>query len=412
MKDIDFDELHEAVNAAMDGGKAKPKKSKVAHSKKNDEVKSTVEPQPEKMEPPQAVEPKGETVRVRRPLPKLATHQRTQRGMAMDIVPPKPVAAVPPPSARPARTAPSLQPTGPVTPEPTKPAEAPTPKPTVPETPEPTDDMLASINMDESRHQVDTIDKNTRNPHASQWPDPLEVHGFNDKDKSEAPQETAEPKKEEAPLSQPTTQPPTETTAPLQPEPTTAPPETPKPEPAPSIESSPFVSTNVEKRPLGAYANQPSAPGVSKPDPAPAVTTEPTVDSELPAKQKTDLDEPQPPLQQELSPEVVAVESQEPEFTPGIQPATRTEDTTDLHSVSQMAIPKQYKETEYAPSTEERPVFDTKEYHPPIAPAHAAHRTGSPWGMVMIVVLILLLIGSGLLAYLVMTGTLDITRWF
>lgn len=351
--DLDLDELHEAVNALMD------QKAKVKKAPNSDERSAAVSEQPAKTQelPAQkAEEPAGETIAVKRPLPALAT-SRT-RGRTMDVMSPKPAPKAPP-SVQAKRQAPAIQPTGaPIVPEPPKAALPPTP----PEhqTTEPGDDVLASIDM---KHELPTLTHQK-----SEWPDPLEVHGFKDDAKTEEDDDfTGKP------------------VTPIKPDPDDERPERHTAEEP----NTPFVTTKVEKRPLGAFADTPQpAPPAEKPE-----ELEPaTVDTQQP---------------KEFSPEVVAVESAEPgRYNNG------EEKEADMDDLRQMAIPQQYHQAPKTPAKDSRPVFDTNEYHPPINAAHAAHRTSSSLGWVLVLIFVIALVIALVGAYYTMTGNLDLMQLF
>lgn len=380
MKDMDLDELHQAVNALMDDSK-KPKAKKPA-AVTNSSAKG---PEPKKEEKPAAVSKSNdESVRVtvNRPRPQVPQRTRT-RGAAMDIVQPRTSLKAAPPSARAARVAPTLTPTQPLTPEPpvsAKPAESPA---------DVSDDVLASIDMQSppaKSQSAPVADKPMPDKKDDQaWPDPLDFHDFVD-DTKQKPKESQ----------------PAETTAPTveQPAPTMA--STPE-EPTPS----PFVTTKVEKRPLGAYATTPEPAQAESKEP-----TQPTPETQSPAQpiepqpstEKSEPKAPPTPQPEELSPEVVAVESAVSSVNVAVPAEPSTPD-----ELRNMAIPPQYQTKEHQPSQDTRPIFDTKEYHAPAAPVHAAHRGGSIWSWVLIIMLVILLTTAGVLAYYVMTDNFDIT---
>ncbi|MGH7196722.1 MAG: hypothetical protein ACREGJ_03070 [Candidatus Saccharimonadales bacterium] len=420
--EFDLDQLHREVNALMDEEvKRKTKKSPKPASSKSDPAPASAAASQTPQKPPK--EDDGAVkVTVKRPLPKLASH-RGPRGAAMDIVQPKPASGVTPPSAKPKRTAPALQPTKAVTPEPPAPVAStpaePTPAPT-PQKPaanqDVSDDVLASINMQED---VAKHDEPPKRAHET-WPDPLEVHGFKDEDEPAQPPATMkhELKVQPPTLSTQAEEEPKDAEVPAEAEKASEakPEETPEPTPEAPPATTPFVKTKVEKRPLGAYTE--TAPPSAEP-----VAEEEDVQPEAPKKEDLPTPGPLPAEQKELSPEVVAVESNEPEFRPNVpsvpeveepEPAkpAEAESETNLQALSKMAIPPQYKASDKAPSKEERPVFDTKQYHPPIDPAHTAHRTGSKWGWILIAFLILLLLVAFGVAVWIITGGTDVTRLF
>lgn len=342
MNDIDLDELHQAVSAMMsDGKKSKGKKAKTqtADSKPVAQKVPQVLQQPEK--------PHKETedthIQVNRPKPQVASRARL-RGAAMDIVQPRPAGSLAPPSARAARTGASLQPTRPIA---SKPADSESQiqsdnsGPLEPPAP-PTSQLSTSEDM-----------AGLASKKNSDWPDPLDFHddSTDGLPLGDAPTMMAAVRSEPA--------------------------------------ASPFVTTKVEKRPLGAYTQS------SGPEQEPVTPHE----SQIAANRE----EPQPTSQPELSPEVVAIESAPAAVHHSSQ--TVADPADDSHH---MAIPPQRHAYDQPSAQQTRPVFDTKEYHAPAQPVHAAHRTASAWGWVLIVVLVLLLAAAGVVAYFVMTGEIRI----
>ncbi|HSE29363.1 MAG TPA: hypothetical protein VLA77_02140 [Candidatus Saccharimonadales bacterium] len=345
--DLDLDELHEAVSALMDQSKekraAKPAEpAAVLDPAENVTVKTappTVAPEP-KSEP----EPIADKIEVKRPLPNLSINR--PRGRAMDVISPKP--ATPPPTKI-KRQGVTLQPTQDVKPEPPKEivkAEPETPKP-------------ESVPAEHARPETPAL--NYQKPAETEWPDPLDVHGFKDE---------LEPKTDSAPTMTEDTQ-----TKPDQ-----------------IAQTSPFLNTKVEKRPLGAYSSE-DAPIEVEPEETPQ-----------PEQQDNwsfgDLPQNQPDVRSEQQPEA-----------PPIDSLDQTQET-DLDEMRQATIPQQYKTTQKEHSSDSRPVFDTKDYHPPIQAAHAAHRSNSAMGWVLILVFALILIAALIFAFYMMTGSLDFSVLF
>lgn len=150
--------------------------------------------------------------------------------------------------------------------------------------------------------------------------------------------------------------------------------------------STPFIPTKVEKRPLGAY----SAYTPPEPEPEPEKPEEPAVSS----REAT-------PAAPELQPDILAVESGEPQKT----------EVKPVDQPQVMAIPKQYKTTEKAVDETPRPIYDAKEYHPPLLEPtthHPKKRTGLVVGIIFLVILLAII---GYVVYLVMTGGLDLTKF-
>ncbi len=413
MKEMDLEELDQEVSKLMD----QASKAKAKPASEPPAVAST---------PKVADDSAGTPVTVRR-----ASLQITPRkqGIAMDIVQPQ-VATPPPPSSRPARVAPTLQPTKSVAPdepgevEPAEKVEKEEPKAQKDDV---SDSTLAAIDLKTDGKTQPSPTEPDETIHKSVWPDPLELHGFKEDDgkKQEKEPATAEEDKEDdkpAPEPQPTMQHTTVITPPTadedeaneeqdekRPEEVTEEPEVKDTADADEEVSkksdSPFVDTKVEKRPLGAYTD-------TKPVDSPKID-DPTRDghamSEEPAATHGEPASIAIQTPKELSAEVVAVESAEPEFTPGAPKTAEADEPSDMDSLRQMTIPQQYHETEKEPSHEDRPVFDTKEYHPPLQPAPAAPHPGRA-GTIITIILILLMISAATLAYFVVTGTIDISR--
>jgi hypothetical protein len=176
---------------------------------------------------------------------------------------------------------------------------------------------------------------------SSDWPDPLDFHGFKDE-----PTEAAEP---EAPKAE---------------------------EPATPLES-PFLSdAKVEKRPLGAFS--------ADDEPKDTLIEEPKKE-EMPLLEASD----EPLLEaenEEEAPKQPEIEST-PEPSPEPTPAPVIED----EPVGPTSITQQYKEQ---PSTTEQPsgaIFDTEAYHQPLA-----HPVKKKSGALIIVwILALIVVGAG-----------------
>jgi hypothetical protein len=171
----------------------------------------------------------------------------------------------------------------------------------------------------------------------SDWPDPLDFHGFTPEDNTETP--TPAPSGEEE----------------LQ---------------SPKPLDSPFLSdAKVEKRPLGAFSEE-----------KPAMAVEPK-------KEETPLIEaPDEPLLR------AETEEEMPEKEPEPTPASELEQPND-ELVAPVSITQQYKEQ---PSTTDQPsgaIFDTEAYHQPLA--HPEKKRSGAMIIVWIVALILLGAGIG-----------------
>lgn len=205
----------------------------------------------------------------------------------------------------------------------------------------------------------------------SEWPDPLDVMEQTAQEKHEIqedePEESADKVSDSAPE---------EETA----EPTV----------------SPFITgTSPEKRPLGAFADAPSA----EEEDADEVVETPDEDAEQTSESTSEVDhqvgdfspEPLPvvPVPQELTPEVVSVESDEPLH----QAEDADEKTISETNPMAASIPRQYKNSEVPPEDQaDHPVFDTRDYHQPLTPPAKKGHTAA---IVTIVLLLLVALGVG-----------------
>ncbi|HSE60723.1 MAG TPA: hypothetical protein VLA88_00335 [Candidatus Saccharimonadales bacterium] len=406
--DLDLDELHAQVSKLMD--QASKPKAKKAHVKVADKSEPA-EPPKESPEPSKSEEHKEHTaepvkaedytpekkeestpIAVRRPAAAIVPKRQ---GIAMDIVQPAKPAQLAPPSVRASRTSPTLQPTGPVAAEPPRPREAsaPTPAPESAKSKDVSEETLASLNLQKDSPRAAAVLDAVPEHAKATFPDPLEAHGFGGEEEKKPDLPATPPTMEHKSIIEPDTPQPdtvTSETDPVQEAPGEA---------APETTGTPFVNAKVEKRPLGAFATTPTEVA---PTEVPIIPDEPKGD--IPRDDKpTDL--PTTPTPKELDPELVAVESSEPEFTPTTPPAPRA----TVNDLRQMAIPPQYKTNETEPSKDDRPIFDTKTYHPPIAPPAKAHKGGgSKAGMVLTLTLIILIVLAGVAAYFVATGAVDV----
>lgn len=374
MEDLDLDELDQAVNKMMDKPRGKKSAKKTAthdaplnvparsESPATDSAVTAVTPEPSQ-EPPV----RSSSVPVSRPMPKVPPRRRMHPG-AMDII--QPTTPKPAPSSAPSRTGIALQPTKPVTPEP------PTPIPAVPATPaedEVGEDVLASLSLTDDIRSPQT----PQGPQAesevakkNEWPDPLDFHDLLGPQKDTGrPTDTQRSNVQEAPPS-------------LESDTLLA------TEPAEPVATTPFVTTKVEKRPLGAYAD-------AQPEPASPVAA--------PAEQDKPAFVPDESTTKEDMAET-AINSSHHLFKPGQEPEN------DMDSLRSMAIPQQYHAAHAEPTDAIHSVFDTKEYHAAPQPVHTA-RHGGPGLVIAVVVLIVLIIAAVAVGYLMMTG-FDFTNIF
>ncbi len=464
-KDIDFDELHQAVNALMDKaqkGGSKPKTASVSVKDEpvkadepvaQDEPVASDEPAPVAVAPdPVAAAPSDDDskvmVSVKRPTAPVLNQHKASHGRAMDVVSPRSKPEIAPPSASAKREALTLQPThSDVKPEPVASVVV------APDHERLADDKEDSSDLNEALAKLDmqatakSISGPTMTHQKSEWPDPLDLAADDKKpDDQDEPADDAapaesqddheEPEEQPGPIGEPAEEPeepaqpeveapaeepeddheeppsiepdepdeaPTEPAAPSESEESEEKADSPE-EPKDETSNSPFVTTKVEKRPLGAYADAIPAEPQVKPEDSPQ-PAQPANDASVPNADQKDTPNSVPMIAQpaELSPAVVAVESAEPEFSPTDAPEPESSDKGDLRT---MAIPQQYKETEKPEEESTRPVFDTKEYHPAIEAHTTPHRSSvGTWAMALI--LLGLLVGVLAAAYYFITGGLD-----
>lgn len=155
--------------------------------------------------------------------------------------------------------------------------------------------------------------------------------------------------------------------------------------------TSPFLTgTSPEKRPLGAFAEVPTSSEAGSSEEIDSPTPESDKDVEVSEQPHQDF-EPEPlpavPVPQELAPEVISVESDEPMHHPdeGTSPGEAGPMTT--------SIPQQYKNSDVPPEDQaDHPVFDTRDYHQPLTPPAKQGHAGA---IVTIVLILLALLGVG-----------------
>lgn len=433
VEDLDLDELDQAVNNIMTKPRGKRAAKRPAEGQSEPAVKpesiavNASRPAPQADEPasrpleaekssdespapPPARAPEAMRVTVNRPMPRVPERRRMHPG-AMDIIQPNSAAKAKAPSSRPGRMAADLQPAHDVAPEPVRPATPEfRPEPVAAPEPQPerrldtpqdvSDEVLASLSLlDEKKPSTDFLapDKKLDTPMLDEpepkpvatsaervskssdgWPDPLDFHDFGDKPAATTPVSTPTP----GPMiAEPPVAPPKEAPPSLGTEPVSV---TDSHDDAATVSSSPFVTTKVEKRPLGAFADaahEPMKAPLPEPEEAhvPHESTSKGELAEASLESKQHLDTPQ--------------------NKDGFDP-------TDLRS---MTIPPQYHTAEQKPKEDVRHVFDTKEYH--AAPPHMyAPRKGGPGLVIGVVVLIVLIIAAVLVGYFMMTGTFDVTQ--
>jgi hypothetical protein len=178
-------------------------------------------------------------------------------------------------------------------------------------------------------------------------------------------------------------------------------------------EASPFLTeAKVEKRPLGAFSSfgggtpsEPPTPRGDAPDaPKPDDTTQPApvVDELTPEDDGTFKEPealeapaeptPEPPRQDESEDDPLLKLDDEPKKREILHEST----SQKVQNIASMSIPRQYHTEEKPTDTSLRPVFDTKEYHPPLLEATVEdHREGGGWAKLFIALIVLVLLGAG-----------------
>lgn len=330
MNDIDFDELDKAVNSLVAKKRSAANKAVVhepASAVADVSPKKLEAPEPELQLPPsEPIKDIAEhsaqnesPVPTKQQLPK-AIIQTKQGGRLNVKTPTKPtrnggfidIVTPKPPVKKASRVAAPIKPvTEVIEPEPQKPQ----PKPEVPK--------KAII---------------APKPAEIAWPDPLDFHDH----KSDNP-EVAEPEPQKN---------------------------------QPVEVSSPFIAgAKVEKRPLGAFAEQ-AAQELARP------TDVEAADFAQEEQKVVEANKPEPAKD---TPE----DMQKTEKSESSAPQQVLESAT-------MTIPQQYKTARKDVDQTTRPVYDTKEYHPPLLEktAHAAHKNGI-WGTILLVLLIVALVVVG-----------------
>lgn len=163
-------------------------------------------------------------------------------------------------------------------------------------------------------------------------------------------------------------------------------------EPAPVEPTSPFLAeAKVEKRPLGAFSNFRPKPDSPPDDKSPEPQQE--IKDELTPEADGIFKEPVPAQHKQTDKAPTASEAKE---TPSEEPTK-----PDMHSAAMMAIPEQYHAQAKTVDKTVRPVFDTKEYHPPLLEATSERRGGSMWVKLFIALIVVALLGAaGYFVYL------------
>lgn len=356
MTDLDFDELDRAVNSLINRDESAPAKQSTPTDTSAPASPATPAP-PAHTSPAQVVIPKR-TAPLGAKRSFVPAAARGSRGGVIDIVAPSA-------NRQPARTAPQIKPISDVASlsAPKAPVSAPAPV------------------------EVEAVTTPQPAPKPA-WPDPLDAEELaTPVSHAPAPDaaEPAPPHPEPAEPEQEITPPP------LKPGQSDEVPVTPE-EPLNEEKTTPFVaaSKKVEKRPLGAYSDYAPAeePSRSQPEQPPAANAL--------------TDEPVPP---ELSPEVLAAESNEenPKKKAETKKASAQKAETPaetMHQTAMLSIPKQYKTTEKPLDTSTHPIYDSKEYHPPLLEPQAAGKKSKRWLQIGIIIVILIILAViGFLAY-------------
>lgn len=346
MEDLDLDELDQAVNKMMAKPSRKKPATKISQPEQSEPAFHAEEEAPKFEFAPEPDKEETSTEAAERQAPKITARRRVHPG-AMDIMPAQKTQA---PSARPAREAASIQP-------PARKEDPEAPKKKASSQPRFVNDVFLPSRQKNEQPEAakpePTLSAPEEEPQpapkpekpevkkpegVNNWPDPLDYLDYDKakpKDKEGLPEE--EPEQQE-PQKQ------------LPPEPT------------------PFVTTKVEKRPLGAY-------------------TQPT-----PEEEPEKLEESEPPIAP-------------PEADKKEMAAASLQSQQHL----EVPIPQQYRTEDREPGDEVRSVYDTKEYHAPPQPMYGSRKSG-PWFVIGIVALITLLVVVVLVGYFMMTGTFDLTR--
>jgi hypothetical protein len=350
MNDIDFDELDKAVNSLVTKKGGGPSQNiqpaaaqNVTFSRQPAEPVTAAVQKPEPRVTDEPADPTAATkvtvgVHSSRLAPKHFSSDVSKGGF-IDIMAPKL-------AKKPSRVGPTIQPTSPVVPEQTE-AVVPASSPTSPV--EPKNEPIKQPTVEPLAPKKDAASEVA-------WPDPLDFHNANAQQKAG--------KSEPAALK---TEPQTEPTEP----------EAPEPEPRPAEATSPFIpGAKVQKRPLGAYAEK-------------SVET---------------LAQPAAALSEDIAEEESAVvtgngqpeKADKPEEQPDKTEGEEKPSEQQLHETAMMSIPQQYHAKQKADDQSSRPVFDTKEYHPPLLEetAQAAHKGGF-WGRFFLTLFVLALLAAG-----------------
>lgn len=346
MKDLDFDELDKAVSSMVGGAKPAPK------LRENQPVTGgSATP----VIPPKSQQSAGNiTVTPGRRSARLGV-ARTGKSFS-DIIPIKPPAKLPSRSAR------TVTPTPSGTNSESKPEAVSPTAPSIEPPVTPSATLSASpVASKPAAKAPSPAAKTTPKAHNSQekWPDPLDFHA--ELEKPSAPTVDKKTGVDGELLDNPSDQP-----------------------------SSPFLpGAKIDKRPLGAFTDTPEAPAKV-----------PTPSAPVLAEESPEL--PKAPSQEDPQEAIAVATEQEAEALA----ETTQEEADQVHKQvlesAQASIAPQYKTPEKAPSQDKRPVFDTKEYHPPLieATVHGHKSSGGASKFVLGLLIVALLAAGGYFVYL------------
>jgi len=165
----------------------------------------------------------------------------------------------------------------------------------------------------------------------------------------------------------------------------------------PDEPASPFISgAKVDKRPLGAFATY-SQPESATPEDkaadasAPVETPTPASTPDEPAAKETaaELTEDAKLFSSDMQHEAADIHKEVADDQAHLPSADE-----QLRHTATLSIPQQYHVGTKKPDTTTHPIFDTKEYHPPLLEetAHAAHHRLPIWIKLFIVLLIIMVL--------------------
>lgn len=372
MKDIDFDELDKAVSSLLGSSDQKP----ATASQPTSSTPTTPVTPPATPNAPEPAKPAASTapsVPPREPAtPSVSAPAARRSGRFMDVVHPSSDMAGADKEANSQPLAGSgrkLQPINrDVKPEPVEPKEE------AKKAEQPIPQKLSVVPEADPKTLVSTPDTDD-----TKWPDPLDVQPPQSADTS------TETKTEETDASK-------------------------------TDSASPFLTdAKVEKRPLGAYADQPKSEAAPTDEKAPDKPNAsdssfdtlgsallPGNDSQIPATPAAPNNDDMPPELDQKVVEIEATERGETTQPDADKEAGQKSEASDLAeastpsnppvNVASMSIPQQYKSTERPAKEADRPVFDTKDYHAPIQTTD--HKKSGMGQWILLGVLLLVAVGG------------------